>query len=96
MGESIWVDVAICIICSVIGGIFVATFFQVNPYVPSRVTKYVLVTLSLIIFAGATLLICYHLWGGYGVMFGIFGEVALAIVLTSVIQTAKESEKNES
>ena len=95
MTDNIWIDIAICVLCSALGGLMVATLFEFNPYGPNKVARAVLITIWLILICVVPLIVVGYVWGGLAVMIGVFAEIALAIVFGSVIAFAQEEEKKE-
>lgn len=96
MTENIWIDITICVLCSALGGIIVATLFEFSPYAANRVGRAVLITFWLIVLCVAPLVVVGYIWGGVAVMIGIGAEVALGTIFGTVIEGAKEAEKKAS
>ena len=93
MTDNIWIDITICVLCSVLGGTIVATLFEFSPYVPNRVRRAVLITVWIIVLCVAPLVVVGYIWGGLAVFIGVGVEFVLAIIFAMVISFAQEEEK---
>ena len=93
MTDNIWIDITICVLCSALGGIIVATLFEFSPYAANRVRRAVLITFWLIVLCVAPLVVVGYVWGAGAVAIGVFVEMALALIFGMVISFAQESEK---
>ena len=95
MTDVLWVDITICVLCSALGGVIVATLFEFSPYTPNRVRRAVLITFWLIVVGVTPLVIVGNVWGVSAVMLGILAEGALGLLFAGVIVAAQEAEKKE-
>ena len=95
MTDNIWIDILICVLCSALGGVIVATLFEFSPYAPNRVRRAVLITFWLIIVGVAPLVVVGYVWGEMAVMIGVGAEAVLAFIFGIVIASAQEAEKKE-
>lgn len=93
MTDNIWIDITICVLCSALGGIIVATLFEFSPYAANRVRRAVLITFWLIVLCVAPLVVVGYIWGGVAVMIGVLAEFILAMIFSMVISLAQEEEK---
>lgn len=95
MTDILWIDITICVLCSALGGIIVATLFEFSPYAPNRVRRAILITFWLIVVGVAPLVVVGYVWGWIAVLIGVGAEVVLAVIFGLVIETAQEAEKKE-
>ena len=95
MTDNLWIDITICVLCSALGGVIVATLFEFSPYAPNRVRRAVLITFWLIIVGVAPLIVVGYVWGELAVMIGIGAEIVLVVIFVTVIASAQEAEKKE-
>ena len=93
MTDNVWVDITICVLCSALGGIIVATLFEFSPYTANRVRRAVLITFWLIVLCVAPLVVVGYVWGFEAVAIGVFAEIVLAFIFGMVISLAQEEEK---
>ena len=93
MTDNIWIDITICVLCSALGGIIVATLFEFSPYAANKVRRAILITFWLIVLCVAPLVVVGYVWGGEFVFFGFMAEIILGIIFGLVITGAKEAEK---
>jgi len=93
MTDVLWIDITICVLCSALGGIIVATLFEFSPYAPDRVRRAVLITFWLIVLCVAPLIVVGYIWGAFAVIVGVFAEIVLGIIFGSVIAFTLETEK---
>lgn len=94
MTDNLWIDILICVLCSTLGGVIVATLSEFNPYAPSKVRRAVLVTFWLVSLFVASIVIGLYYWGGNGIMAAIVVDAALFVLFYSVIDANKEN-RNE-
>ena len=95
MTDNIWIDITICVLCSVVGGLIVATLFEFNPYGSSKVRRAVLTTFWLIFLSVSPLVIIYFIWGWSATFWVAMAIGIVWVIFSSVIQQAKETEKKE-
>ena len=93
MTAEMWFDIAVCVLCSVFGGLIVGTFSEFVPMRPSLVRRWVLVTFWILFVSGAVLVVMGLQWGENGVIGGSFGLIVLGVLLLGVITSALEEGK---
>ncbi len=95
MTDNIWSDIAIWVLCSVVGGSIVATLFEFIPNWSSRVRRAVLITYWLIFLSVAPLVVVYLIWERNVLIVGVAVVVIFGIIFRPVVREAKEAEKKE-
>ena len=92
MTDNIWIDITICVLCSALGGIIVATLFEFSPYAANRVRRAVLITFWLIVLGVAPLIVVGYIWGWEAVAIGVAVEVVLGTIFATVTAGVLASE----
>lgn len=94
MIEIPWMDITISVLSSMVGGFFVATFFEFSPYGPNKVRRNVLIALWVLALIAAPPILAFHLWGGDAALAAIFAVmvVGLTVFIVIVITMAKDEE----
>ena len=92
MTSEMWFDIAVCVLCSVFGGLIVGTFSEFVPMRPSFVRKSVMVVVWLLLIGGAFLMVMGYYWGGDGILGGAIALVVLGVLFAAVITSSQEAE----
>ncbi len=95
MTDNIFIDIMICVLCSVLGGLIVGTLFEFNPYGPSKVRRYVLITIWLMVLIVAPVVVSSYIWKEAGFAFGLIGILTVGGIIFLVIMKARDDEEEE-
>ncbi|MCY4410669.1 MAG: hypothetical protein OXC27_09400 [Caldilineaceae bacterium] len=95
MTAEMWFDSAICVLCSVFGGLIVGTFSEFVPMRPSFARKWVMLFIWALLIGAAALGVLTYYWGVNGFWGGLLGVPFFYFVCWMIYESGKERDERE-